>query len=129
MWLRFALNSDAAVDRFNTNFAKIELNKTLNVGTPYDFDSIMHYQNTAFGKTDPSTNKLLQTIIPIVSRPPILAPNQKGVLSGNDTVMIKLTYNCSSITTAPPTTTRQSTTKVATFFLTMLNALTTLFMG
>jgi hypothetical protein len=104
----------AGVD-FTANFDKIPLSNTFNVGTPYDFDSIMHYQNTAFAKSGSSSDALLQTIIPIISRPPILAPNQKGALSGNDSLMINLTYNCTGlIHTTTVTTTRPTTTVTTT---------------
>jgi hypothetical protein len=115
---------------FTLNFGKIPLTETLDVGTPYDFDSIMHYQNAYLGKQDPNfPSGKLSTIIPKSSRSLILGPNLKGKLSGNDSVMINLTYGCPVI--VPPTTTTPAAqpTKVASFLLTMLNVLSTLFAG
>lgn len=46
-----------------------DLASTDNVGTSYDFDSVMHYGGTSFGTKDPVTSKAMMTI-------EVLPPNQ-----------------------------------------------------
>lgn len=74
-------------------------------GTPYDFDSVMHYGSDDF------TANGFNTIEPI---PPYVKIGQRYFLSSIDISAIRLFYSCSAVgTTLPPPTTTPTTRKHA----------------
>ena len=54
------------------NFGLISPNEVEYKSEPYDYQSIMHYDGTAFGKRDPRTGQKLVTMIPLKVRQPKL---------------------------------------------------------
>ncbi|XP_012671076.2 hatching enzyme 1.2-like [Clupea harengus] len=65
------------------NFDKIE---TLNQGTPYDYDSVMHYHRTAFSKNKEPT------MVPIPD--PDVEIGKAREMSQNDILRLNRLYNC-----------------------------------
>ncbi len=76
---------------FNTNFAKYKKGEADTLGEPYDLDSVMHYQNTAFAKKD-SRGKPQWTIMGKSNRRRKLG--QRDGFSEGDLKQINMMYGC-----------------------------------
>uniref|UniRef100_A0A673AFM9 Metalloendopeptidase n=1 Tax=Sphaeramia orbicularis TaxID=375764 RepID=A0A673AFM9_9TELE len=77
------INWENIHDYYAYNFKKKDTN---NLDTPYDYNSIMHYDRNAFG------NYRSETITPIPD--PSVSIGQKGVLSTIDILRINRLYRC-----------------------------------
>nr|XP_057933855.1 low choriolytic enzyme-like [Doryrhamphus excisus] len=78
------INFDNIRDGTERNFEKVNTN---NLGTPYDFDSVMHYSNMAFSKNGQPT------IVAINDTAKVFGRAMK--MSSNDTARINELYKCS----------------------------------
>lgn len=78
------INWENIEDYHTISFKKKDTN---NLGTPYDYNSIMHYDRNAFGRSGS------ETITPIPD--PTVSVGQKGALSDIDIVRINRLYRCS----------------------------------
>lgn len=92
-----------------SNFQKYTRSQIDSLGTPYDYDSVMHYGEKAFSKNNRPT---------IVVKQQGKKIGQRSGLSSIDAEQARLLYQCSPVketTTLPPTTTRRpKTTKAPT---------------
>merc|ERR1712055_271032 len=83
----------------NGNFFKYSKNEVSEFGLPYDFESVMHYSDTAFSKNE---KKTIETIDP--SKQDIIGKSN-GVSEG-DILLVKKMYGCTDGTPpSPPTPT------------------------
>ncbi|CAG0882370.1 unnamed protein product [Cyprideis torosa] len=72
---------------FRRNFNKMNLNHWSNLGSPYDWRSVMHYQGNIFAIGRRPT---------ITSKPPGIRIGQKNGFSEQDLVQINKLYGCST---------------------------------
>ncbi|CAF1124491.1 unnamed protein product [Adineta ricciae] len=84
------------------NFDKMSSTDVDTLNTSYDYESVMHYETTAFSKNGLPSIEPLQSGVKI---------GQRYYLSATDIQEVRMYYNCSANTpTLPPTTTAATTT-------------------
>ncbi len=81
----------AGFGKVSHNFAKYDVGQAETLGEPYDYESIMHYPNTAFGKRD-SRGRYMNTIIS--KKDPDMQLGQRDEFSDGDVKQINMLYNC-----------------------------------
>mmetsp|Transcript_5331 Transcript_5331/g.12100 ORF Transcript_5331/g.12100 Transcript_5331/m.12100 type:complete len:842 (+) Transcript_5331:114-2639(+) len=84
-----SINWDYVQSSARNNFAKATMVNSL--GSPYDFNSIMHYPPVAF-----STDRSVQTIIPVEPLENWETMGQRAQLSKHDVEQLRLLYQCAS---------------------------------
>merc|ERR1711990_371703 len=93
------INSENIIDGEKHNFVKKSESEVSEFGLPYDFESVMHYSDTAYSKNG---KKTIETIDP--SKQDIIG-NSDGVSEG-DILLVKRMYGCTDGTPpSPPTPT------------------------
>merc|ERR1712055_575262 len=93
------INFENIIDGEKHNFVKKSESEVSEFGLPYDFESVMHYSDTAYSKNE---KKTIETIDP--SKQDVIG-NSDGVSEG-DILLVKRMYGCTDGTPpSPPTPT------------------------